>query len=155
MKWKTLKACAFGTMLSVTAQATAAEELAFATFVPAASPTIQKIYQPWIEWFNARTAEDDLSIKMYAGGTLGRSPLAQADLVANGVADITLTVPSYTPGVYPDYDVFELPGFARSTAEGSTAVKELYEEGKLRGYEDFHVVAVAELGARVPDDDFH
>ncbi|MGR3425582.1 MAG: TRAP transporter substrate-binding protein [Pseudooceanicola nanhaiensis] len=129
--------------LSVAAPQTAsAKELAFAVFIPAASPTIREVYQPWVDWFNEQTAGTDTSIKLFAGGTLGRNPFTQADLVANGVADLTLTVPSYTPGVYPDYDIFELPGYAASTAEGSTAVKEMYEEGLLKGYEDYYVVAV-------------
>jgi len=134
-------------VLAVAASAASAKELAFAVFVPAASPTIREVYQPWVDWFNERSAADGVSIKLFPGGTLGRNPLAQADLVANGVADITLTVPSYTPGVFPDYDIFELPGFVQTPAEGSQAVKELYEEGKLRGYEDFHVVGVYTSGA--------
>ena len=67
--------------------------------------------------------------------------------VADGVADIALTVPSYTPGVFPDFDVFELPGFATSTREGSLAALELYQEGQLRGYEDYYVVAMYTSGA--------
>lgn len=132
-------ALALGVSLPQVAQA---KELAFAVFVPAASPTVRDVYQPWVDWFNEKTAGTDTSVKLFAGGTLGRNPLTQADLVANGVADMAITVPSYTPGVYPDYDIFELPGFAANTAEGSVAIKEMYEEGLLKGYEDFHMVAV-------------
>lgn len=128
--------------LAVGGTAASAKELAFATFVPAASPTVTKIYEPWVEWFNAQTEEHGVTMKLFAGGTLGRNPLAQAQLVEDGVADLTLTVPSYTPGVYPDYDIFELPGFAGNVREGSLAALELYEAGHLSGYEDFHVVAV-------------
>lgn len=141
MKAAVIAACA------LSASSALAKELSFAVFVPAASPTVKDVYQPWIDWFNEQSKADDVSIKLFAGGTLGRNPLTQLDLVANGVADMTLTVPSYTPGVFPDYDIFELPGFAATPREGSYAVKELYEEGKLRGYEDFHVVAVYTSGA--------
>lgn len=131
-----------GLALGATAGAAQARELAFAVFIPAASPTVQAIYEPWVEWFNTEAAADGVSIRLYAGGTLGRNPLAQAEMVRDGVADITLTVPSYTPGVYPDYDIFELPGFANDTREGSLAALEMQREGLLRGYEDFHVVAM-------------
>ncbi|PTX04167.1 TRAP transporter substrate-binding protein [Pararhodobacter aggregans] len=142
----TLTGLAAGLALTL-ATGASARDLAFAVFVPAASPTVQHVYQPWVDWFNEQAAADDVQITLYAGGTLGRNPLAQAQMVADGVADIGLTVPSYTPGVYPDFDVFELPGFARNTAEGSQAALELYQEGALRGYEDYYVVAMYTSGA--------
>lgn len=144
---KTLAGLAAGIALTASVATAQARELAFAVFIPAASPTVQQIYEPWIEWFNEEAAEHGVSIRLFAGGTLGRNPLAQAQMVRDGVADITLTVPSYTPGVYPDYDIFELPGFARNTAEGSLAALEMQREGLLRGYEDFHVVAMYSSGA--------
>ena len=139
-KFITVLAC--GAALALSGTLASAKELAFGTFVPAASPTVTQIYQPWIDWFNEQVADEGYSIKMFAGGSLGRNPLAQAQLVKDGVADLTVTVPSYTPGVFPDYDMFELPGFAGNVREGSLSVLELYQEGKLRGYEDFYVVAV-------------
>jgi len=101
----TLTGLAAGLALTF-ATGASARDLAFAVFVPAASPTVQHVYQPWVDWFNEQAAADDVQITLYAGGTLGRNPLAQAQMVADGVADIGLTVPSYTPGVYPDFDVF-------------------------------------------------
>jgi TRAP-type C4-dicarboxylate transport system substrate-binding protein len=124
------------------ATATQAEDLAFSVFVPAASPTVSAVYQPWVDWFNEQAAPHDVSITLYAGGTLGRSPLAQAQMVADGVADMALTVPSYTPGVYPDFDMFELPGFIGNVEEGSIAAWEMHQEGLLGGYEDYFVVAL-------------
>lgn len=115
--------------------------------MPAASPTVQRIYQPWVDWFNAEAAADDGQISLFAGGTLGRNPLAQAQMVADGVADLALTVPSYTPGVFPDFDMFELPGFATNVREGSLAALELFQEGHLKGYEDYYVVAMYSSGA--------
>ncbi len=136
-----------GVALSVSASATQARDLAFAVFVPAASPTVQRIYQPWVDWFNEGAAADDVEITLFAGGTLGRNPLAQAQMVADGVADMALTVPSYTPGVFPDFDMFELPGFATNVREGSLAALELFQEGHLNGYEDYYVVAMYSSGA--------
>jgi TRAP-type C4-dicarboxylate transport system substrate-binding protein len=136
-----------GAALVTAATAAGARDLAFSVFVPAASPTVQRIYQPWVDWFNEGAAEHDVQITLYAGGTLGRNPLAQAQMVADGVADLALTVPAYTPGVYPDFDVFELPGFATNVREGSLAALELWQEGQLGGYDDFYVVAMYSSGA--------
>ncbi|WP_158967274.1 TRAP transporter substrate-binding protein [Chachezhania sediminis] len=138
---------AAGLALAVLSSAAQARDLAFAVFPPAASPTVQKIYQPWVDWFNEQTKDDDVQITLYAGGTLGRNPMAQAQMVKDGVADLALTVPSYTPGVFPDYDIFELPGFASNTREGSLAALEMHQEGLLRGYEDYFVVAMYSSGA--------
>lgn len=138
----TFAGLAAGLVLATTSLGAQARELSFAVFIPAASPTVQQVYEPWVEWFNEGAAEHGVSIRLFAGGTLGRNPLAQAQMVRDGVADITLTVPSYTPGVYPDYDIFELPGFARNTTEGSYAAMEMQREGLLRGYEDFQVVTM-------------
>lgn len=144
---RNLTGLAAGLALSLTASVAGARDLAFAVFVPAASPTVREIYQPWVDWFNGQAAADDVQITLYAGGTLGRSPLAQAQMVADGVADLALTVPSYTPGVFPDFDMFELPGFATNVREGSLAALELYQEGHLHGYEDYYVVAMYSSGA--------
>jgi TRAP-type transport system periplasmic protein len=143
----TLTGLATGLALTLSLGTAQARELAFAVFIPAASPTVQRVYQPWVDWFNEQAAPHGTTIQLFAGGTLGRNPLAQAQMVRDGVADITLTVPSYTPGVYPDYDIFELPGFAQSAAEGSLAAMEMQREGMLRGYEDFYVVAMYSSGA--------
>ena len=139
---RSIAVLAAGLALTATINLAQARELAFGVFVPAASPTVQKVYQPWVDWFNEVGAKHDVTIKLYPGGTLGRNPAAQAELVRDGVADLTITVPSYTPGVYPDYDVFELPGFAKNTAEGSQAALEMQQEGLLKGYDDFYVVAM-------------
>lgn len=144
---KSLVGLTAGLVFGIGATTAMAKDLAFSVFVPAASPTIQKVYQPWVDWFNEQAAADDVKIVLYAGGSLGRNPTAQAQMVADGVADLALTVPAYTPGVFPDYDMFELPGFATNTREGSLAALELQKEGLLRGYEDYYVIAMYTSGA--------
>ncbi len=124
--------------LPVTAQA---KELSFATFVSPTSTTVTEVLEPWIEWFNAN-AGGDTTIKLYAGGSLGRNPVAQPKLLKDGVADMTIMVPAYYPGVYPDFDMFELPGLANSATEASTAAWSLYKDGKLGGLDDFKVVSI-------------
>ena len=52
------------TLVGIGSSAVQAKELAFAVFVPATSPTVTKIYEPWVKWFNEKTAGDDVSIKL-------------------------------------------------------------------------------------------
>ena len=58
---KALGGFALGAALTLSAPAVLAQELAFATFIPAASPTITQVYQPWIDAFNEKHAADDVS----------------------------------------------------------------------------------------------
>ena len=127
--------------LACSTAAADAKELAFATFVSPTSTTVKEVLEPWIEWFN-QNAGGNTTIKLYAGGTLGRSPAAQPKLLKDGVADLTIMVPSYYPGVYPDFDMFELPGLARSSAEASGAAWQLFQDGKIEGLDDFKVVSI-------------
>ena len=39
-------------------------------------------------------------------------------MIQDGVADIAWVIPSYTPGVYLDDDVFELPNVIQDSTEG-------------------------------------
>lgn len=123
----------------------AAAQLSLATFVPERSPTVAEVFTPWVAWFNKETA-GETTIKIFAGGTLGRNPKAQPKLVRDGVADITVMVPSYYAGVYTDLDIFELPGLARSVKEGSESAWALYKAGKIKGFEEFKVVAMYTSG---------
>ena len=139
-------AFALGSLLALTAPtSTAAAQLSLGTFVPERSPTVASVFTPWVEWFNKETA-GETTIKIFAGGTLGRNPKAQPKLVRDGVADITVMVPSYYPGVYNDLDIFELPGFARSVKEGSESAWALFKAGKIKGFEEFKVIAVYTSG---------
>ena len=56
-----------------------------------------------------------LDIQTFPNGALGRNPGLQSKMLQDGVADIAWVIPSYTPGVYLDDDVFELPNIIQDS----------------------------------------
>ncbi|WP_313137407.1 TRAP transporter substrate-binding protein [Paracoccus jeotgali] len=130
-----------GAAIATTAAYAEPKELSFATYIPASSSFIVDDLVPWTEWVNER-ANGEFKIKVYAGGTLSRDPNQQDKLVKDGIADMVAIVPGRSPGEYPNYAIFELPGFARSAAEGTQAAWELYKEGKLGQHDQIQIVSM-------------
>ncbi|HEV7276337.1 MAG TPA: TRAP transporter substrate-binding protein [Devosiaceae bacterium] len=87
-----------------------------------------------------------IKIEHYPGGTLGPNPTAQLKLVEDGVVDIAEVVAAYTPGRFPELEVFELPFVFDSTLEASLTALEMYEAGLLSGFDDLELVGIAEVG---------
>lgn len=129
---------AFGAVLAISCAAQAEETLKLAVFIPEQAPTYAQVIKPWAEAINAE-GKGILQIDAFTGGTLGGNPAAQPDLVLDGVADIALVIPAYSPGRFPDNEVMELPGILRNSTESSVAIRRLYDRGLLRGYDDFYV----------------
>jgi TRAP-type C4-dicarboxylate transport system substrate-binding protein len=112
------------------------------TFVPAKSVGVSKVIKPWMAAVAKDIGTADVTLKGYWGGSLGRSPFKQYELVKNGVADITWVLPGYTPGQFPELQVFELPFMAENGVESSVAAWRLVESGLVRGFEDTHPIGV-------------
>ena len=83
-----------------------------------------------------------LEIQTFPNGALGRNPGLQTKMLQDGVADIAWVIPSYTPGVYLDDDVFELPNVIQNSTEGSVAAWRLLQKGMLRGYEQYYMIGL-------------
>jgi TRAP-type C4-dicarboxylate transport system substrate-binding protein len=87
-----------------------------------------------------------LKIEHYPGGTLGANPTTQLKLVEDGVVDIAEVVASYTPGRFPELEMFELPFVFDNTREASLTAWSLYEKGLLTGYDNLELVGIGEVG---------
>ena len=109
-------------------------ELKFAAFPPPPGALVQDVLTPWVKAVNDEL-KGAASVRLFAGGTLGRDPVQQFKLVRDRVADIAYVVMGYTPGEFPDSTVFELPFLVESSLEGSLAHWRLFERGLLRGYD--------------------
>jgi TRAP-type C4-dicarboxylate transport system substrate-binding protein len=90
----------------------------------------------------AEESDGLISFANFPGGALNRNPVQQVDILLNGVADIAWTVLFFTPGRFPDNEVFDIPGLVTNSLEGSVAITRLVEAGALRGYDDFHVLGI-------------
>ncbi|MBK3745533.1 hypothetical protein G3A39_40955 [Paraburkholderia aspalathi] len=114
--------------------------LRFATFLSDQDVNWRTYLKPFIDAVNADAASE-LTIEGYPNGALGRAVPQQPQLLLDGVADITFVVPSLSSGRFPDDALFELPGLFQSIDEGTELNRRLMEEGALRGYSDFVVLA--------------
>jgi TRAP-type C4-dicarboxylate transport system substrate-binding protein len=76
-------------------------------------------------------SQGTLEYRLYPGGSLGRAQAEQLKLVQDGVADMAIVIPAYTPGAFENYDVSQLPGLADSTRTASMALWKVYEAGML------------------------
>jgi TRAP-type C4-dicarboxylate transport system substrate-binding protein len=130
-------ALAAGTALA--APVAAQEMVKVGSFVPEQSVGVARVIKPWMEAV-AADAGDDVRMQGFWGGTLGKSPFKQFELVQNGVADVTWVLPGYTAGQFPEMGLFELPFLFETAEEASTVGWKLHEMGMLTGFDGVHVV---------------
>lgn len=105
------------------------------------SHSVKSIYTPWMERIE-KEAGGRIKFETYWGGGLGRNPYKQFDIVKAGITDVGLVQPSYTPGQFPQLQVFELPFRMRSSTEASLVAWRLYERGLLSGFDDVKLLGL-------------
>ena len=117
--------------------------LKYAQFEPSNEAfAMKKIWLPWVDKMNT-LGEGMFKIEVYVGGALNRVPPKQLKILKDGVADIAFILPYYTPGIFADDAVVEIPFLADKAIDGSLAVHNLLMEGMLRGYEDVVPLMIA------------
>lgn len=126
-----------GTALATPAMA----EIRVSSFEPQQGFYSARVLQPWIDEMNPQLSPA-AQMRLYPGAILGAAT-AQYDLVKNGVADIALVVPGYTPGVFPKTSVGEIPFIAETAVELTDMLMDMYDEGLISSeYEDFKLVGL-------------
>lgn len=113
--------------------------LKLAYFSSDRTSTFASAIRPFAEAVNA----DDgghVQIEVLANGVLGKNPAAQLQLLADGRADIVFALPGYSPELFPDSAVVQLPGLFANLREGSLVFTKLIEAGALRRFEDYTVI---------------
>ena len=121
-------------------------ELKFGMFISPNGFQIKQVFEPWIQQMHEQVG-NEIHVKIYPGGILGRDPVQQLTLVRSGVQDLTLAIPSYTPARFTDLSLLQLPGLVRTSTEGSLAVWRMFQMGMIRGFEDVKVVGLFTLDA--------
>lgn len=124
-----------------------AETLRFSSFEPPVAFLTKDVFSAWADAV-AEATGGEVKVKIFAGGTLGRSPAQQLKLVEDGVADVAFIVPGYNPGVFPGMTVGELPFVVTSSQSGSEAMWSVYEQGLLEG--DFDKYKIIGLFTSAP-----
>ena len=128
-------------ILALGAAEAGAADIRIGTFVPEKSVGVSRVIKPWMAAV-AKEPGVDANLRGYWGGSLGRSPFKQYELVKNGVADITWVLPAYTPGQFPQLHVFELPFLAATGVESSVAAWRITEAGLAEGFKDTHPIGL-------------
>ncbi len=142
MKTKALAGAAILLAASAgSAMAQSKASIKFAIWTPAREMTFINVMRPFAEKAMA-DSKGALEIKLYPNGALGRNPAQQLKMMDDGVADITWVIPAYTPGVFKDDAVFELPNIIQNSTEGSKAAWRLYKRGLLGGYDKYYMVGI-------------
>lgn len=114
-------------------------KLKFSFFTSDRSTIYQAKIKPFVDAVNA-DAGGLVQIDVYFSGAISPDPALQAQLVADGTADLAIALPDFTPDVFPDTAVMELPGLFKNEREGSYVFTRLVEAGMLKGYPNFFVV---------------
>lgn len=115
--------------------------LKFTSFEPPRANITANVLTPLARDITA-ASEGTLQIDMFAGGTLGRNPLQQLQLVTTGVADLGWVVLPYTPGRFDDTEIVGLPFLTRNATEASVALQRLLGAGTLVGFNGLKMLAV-------------
>ena len=125
-------------LLPVTAAAEPVK-LKFSYFSSDRSAIYTTTIKPFVDAVNAQ-AKGLVEIEMYFSGAIGKVLTQEPQLVADGVADMAMIIPGYSPERFPDNAVIELPGIFRDGAEAALVYTRLVAAGALNGYEDFFVI---------------
>ncbi|SDY31674.1 TRAP transporter substrate-binding protein [Citreimonas salinaria] len=96
-------------------------------FLPAQANVPTHLLDVWIQ--NVEEASDGrIEINHFPSMQLGGTPPELIDQAVDGVADIVWTVVGYTPGRFPQTEVFELPFMVEDARAGSYAYWKMFEE---------------------------
>ncbi len=119
-------------MMLQTSSAFAADTIKIASFVSPKSMGVTRVIKPWMANVKADIG-GKVELKGYWGGSLGKSPVKQYELVKNGVADLAWILPGYTSGQFPEMQIVELPFLLNTALEASLVVQRLHDAGFKTG----------------------
>ncbi len=111
-------------------------------FLPPQANVPKLILQPWADRVMEKS-DGRIKIDHYPAMQLGGKPPELASQVVDGVADIIWTVAGYTPGRFPQAEVFELP-FIMTNAEDTSRAYWEYAEANMMDsdFKDMKILGV-------------
>lgn len=102
------------------------------------SPAHAKMIMPWVERVE-KASKGRLKINVYPSMSLGGKPPQLIRQVRDGVVDIIWTVSSYSAGMFPRTEVFELPGIhTNNVVATNLAMYEMFDEHLADEYKAVH-----------------
>lgn len=115
-------------------------------FLPPMAPQQAKFIDPWC----AKIKEESngrLECEVYPSMQLGGSPPQLINQARDGVADLVLTLPGYTPGRFPVSEVFELPFIMKDQKATSRALWDFVQESAMDEFRGVKPIATWLNGA--------
>ncbi len=111
-------------------------------FLPAQANVPKQILDVWADKVEA-DSNGRIKIERFPSMQLGGKPPELIGQLEDGVADIVWTVPGYSPGRFPQGEVFELP-FMMTNAEATSRAYWEYAEANMlnKDYAPFKVIAL-------------
>ena len=144
----TLKSAMIGVMalgtVGLTSGAALSQEvtLRFQHFLSPKGSVPKYFMVPWAEKIEKESG-GRLKIEIYPAMQLGGKPPALYDQIRDGVIDGGWAIPAYTPGRFPESEVFELPFMTSMSAEASSkAAWDFTEKYMGERFSDVHLLAV-------------
>ncbi|MDJ0822064.1 MAG: TRAP transporter substrate-binding protein [Paracoccaceae bacterium] len=144
MKTTLLSAVAGAFALTLSATTSMAQDVTLRCqhFLPPQGSVPAFFMAPWAEKIEADSG-GRIKVELYPGMQLGGKPPALYDQIRDGVIDCGWALPAYTPGRFPETEVFELPFMTSMSAEASSkAAWEFTQKYMGERLGDIHVVAV-------------
>lgn len=115
--------------------------LRFHQFVSPLANIPAHLLKPWGARLEAASG-GRLKIEFYDSMVLGGKPADLYDQAKDGIVDIVMTLPGYTPGRFPRSEVFELPFFVRDNIAASKALMTMIDEDLSKSeFSDVHILA--------------
>ncbi len=112
-------------------------------FIPETHGHVREALIPWVNRVNEQIEPQGYTIRIFSGGVLGRSAILQSRLLRTGVIDITWFLPGYTPGLYPNVELMELPMVHDDPLLLTRAFWRMYEQGMLPDLENMKALALS------------
>lgn len=111
------------------------------SFLPPVATLPSKIMKPFADSV-AEATGGAVQVQQFDSMSLGGRPAELIDQARDGVADIVLTLPGYTPGRFPRSEVFELPFMMTNPVAASRAFQTMIEEDfQNNEYADYKILA--------------
>jgi TRAP-type C4-dicarboxylate transport system substrate-binding protein len=137
-----LKSALLGaTALAFAASGAMAQEvtLKMHQFLPAQANVPKQILSVWADRIGTES-DGRIKVEMFNSMALGGTPPELLDQAVDGVADIVWTVVGYTPGRFPETEVFELPFMVEDARAASCAYWKMYDKNMREDFKDVHIL---------------
>jgi TRAP-type transport system periplasmic protein len=118
-----------------------AQELRLSTFVPAVHVIYREILMPWAEEVSKATG-GQVKVTLYPSMQLGGKPPELFRQTADGVTDLTFTLPGYTSAAFPRVGIIELPGLKEDGFKATDMMWDLLDPYLLPEFQGTKVIAL-------------